>query len=72
MKMNLENLLNKLLKEGKIKEQSTDISYLNASLNAVHQNFSAAKYNLQGDYLDTAFKSAYDGVLPNFSRSPFA
>ena len=63
MKMNLENLLNKLLKEGKIKKQSTDISYLNASLSAAHQNFAAAKYNLQGDYLDTAFKSAYDGVL---------
>lgn len=61
--MNLENLLNKLLKEGKLKKQATDISYLNASLNAAHQNFSAAKYNLDGGYLDTAFKSAYDGVL---------
>src|SRR3989344_3965905 len=61
MKINLENLLNKLLKEGKIKKQSTDISYLNASLNAAYQNFLAAKYNLRGGYLDTAFKSADDG-----------
>lgn len=61
--MNLENLLNKLEKEGKIKKQSTDTSYLNASLHAAHQNFSSAKYSLEGGYLDTAFKSAYDGLL---------
>ena len=60
--MNLENLLNKLLKEGKLKS-SQPIFLSERVSNAVHQNFSAAKYNLQGDYLDTAFKSAYDGVL---------
>jgi len=63
MKMNLESLLNKLLAEGKIKQQKTDINYLNGLLSAAHQNFLAAKYNLKGKFLDTAFKSAYDGVL---------
>jgi uncharacterized protein (UPF0332 family) len=61
--MNLENLLNELLKAGKIKKQQTDISYLNASLYAASQNFAAAKYNLTGGYMDAAFKSAYDGLL---------
>jgi uncharacterized protein (UPF0332 family) len=61
--MNLENLLSQLLKAGKIKKQQTDISYLNASLYAASQNFAAAKYNLAGGYPDTAFKSAYDGLL---------
>jgi len=61
--MNLENLLNQLEKEGKIKRQQTDTSYLNGLLHASSQNFAAAKYNLAGGYADTAFKSAYDGVL---------
>ena len=61
--MNLENLLDKLLKEGKIKKQDTDVHYLNGLLNAAHNNFRAAKYNLDGGFLDTAFKSAYDGLL---------
>ena len=61
--MNLKNLLDQLLIEGKVKRQSTDTSHLNASLHAAAQNFSAAKYNLAGGYPDTAFKSAYDGLL---------
>lgn len=61
--MNLENLLNKLLREGKIKAQKTDINYLNGLLNSAHQNFLAAKYNLNGDFSDTAFKTTYDGLL---------
>lgn len=61
--MNLENLLKELLKTGKVKKQQTDISYLNASLYAASQNFRAAKYNLAGGYMETAFKSAYDGLL---------
>ncbi len=61
--MSLENLLNRLLKEGKIRKQNTDIHYLNGLLNAAHNNFLAAKYNLDGGFLDTAFKSAYDGLL---------
>lgn len=63
MIMNLKNLLNKLLKEGKIRRQKTDIDFLNGLLSAAHQNFSAAKYNLSGGFADTAFKSAYDGLL---------
>lgn len=61
--MNLENLLNNLLKEGKIKKQSTDVSYLNAILFSARQNFVSAEYNLKGGYAETAFKSAYDGLL---------
>lgn len=61
--MNSKDLLNKLLKEGKIKKQDVDINYLNGLLNAAHQNFLAAKYNLDGDYSGTAFKSAYEGLL---------
>lgn len=63
MKMNLENLLNKLLEEGKIRKQDTDINFLNGLLSAAHQNFLAAKYNLGGGFSETAFKSAYDGLL---------
>src|SRR3990172_469032 len=63
MKMNLESLLDKLMKEGKIKKQKTDVHYLNGLLNAAHNNFLAAKYNLDGGFWETAFKSAYDGLL---------
>jgi uncharacterized protein (UPF0332 family) len=63
MKTNLENLLNKLLKEGKIGRQDVDTSFLNGLLSGAHQNFLAAKYNLDGGFADTAFKSAYDGLL---------
>lgn len=63
MNNNLKNLLEGLLKDGKIKRQDTNVNYLNGLLSAAHQNFLAAKYNLDGDFLDTAFKSAYDGLL---------
>lgn len=61
--MNLENLLNQLLKQGKVKKQTTEVSSLNGYLAAASQNFAAAKYNLSGGYPGTAFKSAYDGLL---------
>ena len=61
--MNLENLLNQLLKQGKVKRQAAEISALNGYLSAAAQNFAAAKFNLSGGYSGTAFKSAYDGVL---------
>lgn len=61
--MNLENLLNRLLKEEKIRKQKTDINYLNGLLNSAKRNFLSAKYNMEGNFLDTAFKSAYDGLL---------
>ncbi|MBI3638211.1 hypothetical protein HY227_00510 [Candidatus Wolfebacteria bacterium] len=61
--MNLENLLNNLLEEGKIKKQETDNDFLNGLLSAARQNFLAAKYTLEGEFYDTAFKSTYDGLL---------
>lgn len=61
--MSLKSLLDKLLKEGKIKKQATDVQYMNGLLNAAHNNFLAAKYNIDGGFWDTAFKSAYDGLL---------
>lgn len=61
--MSLKNLLDKLLQEGKIRKQDTDINYLNNLLNSARQNFSSAKYNLKGHFYETAFKSTYDGLL---------
>lgn len=61
--MNLRNLLNRLLKEGKVKKQSTDANYLKGLLNSAWQNFLSAKYNLKGGFYETAFKSTYDGLL---------
>ncbi len=61
--MNLDNLLNKLLQEGKLKTQAVEANFLNSLLSAARQNFLAAEYNLNGGFADTAFKSAYDGLL---------
>lgn len=61
--MSLEELLKNLLREGKIKRQSTDVSFLNASLDAAKHNLRAAEFNINGGYWDTAFKSAYDCLL---------
>ena len=63
MNQNLENLLDELLKQGKIKKQETDTQYLNGLLYSAHRNFLSAEYNCDGGFPDTAFKSAYDGVL---------
>src|SRR3989339_381949 len=60
--MNLEELFSKLAQEGKIRKQATDRSYLNGLLGSARQNFLAAKHNLN-DFPETAFKSAYDGLL---------
>ncbi len=61
--MSFEKLLDSLYKEGKIKKQETDVSYLNGLLSSAHQNLLSAKYNLDGGFYETAFKSAYDGLL---------
>ena len=61
--MSSKNLLAELLKEGKIKRQGTDINYLNGLLSSARQNFLSAKYNFDGGSHETAFKSAYDGLL---------
>ena len=63
MKMNSESLLDKLVRERKLRKQSTDVNHLNSLLNSAHQNLLSAKYNLEGGFLETAFKSAYDGLL---------
>lgn len=68
MKMNLDELLNKLLKEGKIKKQDASTDYLNGLLEAAQRNFLAAKYNLKNNFPEIAFKAAYDGML-QISRS---
>lgn len=60
--MNLEELFNKLSQEGKIKAQATDRGYVNGLLCSAQQNFLAAKHN-STDFPETAFKSAYDGLL---------
>ena len=63
MNRNLENLLNELLEEGKIRKQETDTNYVNGLLHAAYRNFLSAEYNCGGGFPDTAFKSAYDGIL---------
>ena len=40
--MSLKNLLNKLIKEGKLRRQDTGIDYLNNLLEAARRNFEAA------------------------------
>ncbi len=61
--MNLEDLLKKLLEEGKIKEQQTDAHHLNGLLDSARRNLQSAEYNLEGGFYETAFKAAYDGLL---------
>jgi uncharacterized protein (UPF0332 family) len=61
--MNLKILLNKLEQEGKLKKQATGIEFLNGLLYSAKSNFKAAEFNWEHGFLDTAFKSAYDGIL---------
>jgi len=61
--MNLENLLNELLRQGKIKRQATEVSFLNGLISEARENLSAARFNLSGGHPGTAFKAAYDGLL---------
>ena len=63
MKMNSDSLLAKLLKEGKLKEQLTDVQSLNGLLDSARRNLQSAEYNLGGGFHETAFKAAYDGLL---------
>jgi hypothetical protein len=60
--MNLDNLLNNLLKEGKLKRQDTDINYLNSLLEAAKRNFGAAAL-VKNKIDEAAFKLVYDGLL---------
>lgn len=61
--MSLMTLLDKLEKEGKIRKQATGEEFLNGLLHSAKGNFMAAEFNLEHGFLDTAFKSAYDGIL---------
>lgn len=60
--MSLKNLLNNLIKEGKLKRQDTGIDYLNNLLDAAQRNFEAASF-VKGKVDEAAFKLVYDGLL---------
>jgi len=60
--MSLEESLNRLLREGKLKRQSTDNIYLNHLLDAARRNFEAASL-VKEKFEEAAFKLAYDGML---------
>ena len=60
--MSLENLLDELVKEGKLKRQDTGVNYLNSLLDAAKRNFEAAAL-VKGKVDEAAFKLVYDGLL---------
>ena len=62
MRMHLETLLNKFLKEGKLSKQSSDVAFLNNLLDGAKRNFDAASL-IRGKVDEAAFKLAYDGLL---------
>lgn len=62
MRMSLKNLLDELVKEGKLKRQDTGVDYLNSLLDAAKRNFEAATL-VKGKVNEAAFKLVYDGLL---------
>ena len=60
--MSLENLLDELVKEGKLKRQDTDVDYLNGLIDAAKRNLEAAAL-VKGKIDEAAFKLVYDGLL---------
>jgi len=60
--MHLEALLNRFLKEGKLKKQTTDIGFLNNLLDGAKRNFDAASL-IRGKVDEAAFRLVYDGLL---------
>jgi len=60
--MSLKPSLNRLFKEGKLKVQSTDRSYLNGLLLAAERNFKAA-YLIKNQADEASFRLFYDGLL---------
>jgi len=60
--MSSKNLLKKLIHEGKLRRQETDIVYLQNLLDAAERNFDAASL-IKGKIDDAAFKLFYDGLL---------
>jgi hypothetical protein len=60
--MSSKELLNQLIKEGKLKKQTTDLEHLNGLLSAAKRNFDAAEL-LKKNVDEAAFKLIYDGLL---------
>jgi len=60
--MSLEDLLDRLVKEGKLKKQKTGLDYLEGLLFAARRNFEAAEL-LKERVDEAAFKLFYDGLL---------
>jgi hypothetical protein len=60
--MDLENLLNDLIKAKKLREQTTGVDYLDGLLEAAKRNFEAASL-LKNKVDEAAFKLVYDGLL---------
>jgi len=58
----LEILLRELLKQGKLKKQKTGRPYIEGLLQSAENNFCSALANIS-HFNETAFKSAYDGIL---------
>ena len=54
--------MEKLLKEGKIKKQTTDSTRVNSLLESAYKNFVCAAKILD-EFEETSFKSAYEGLL---------
>jgi len=62
MRMSLKSILGRLIREGKLKRQDTDIAYLQSLLDAAKRNFDAAEL-IEGKIDEAAFKLFYDGLL---------
>ena len=60
--MSSKNLLKRLIHEGKLRRQATDIAYRQNLLDAAKRNFDAASL-IKGKIDDAAFKLFYDGLL---------
>lgn len=60
--MSSKDLLNELIKNGKLRKQETDVHYLNGLLEAANRNFEAAAL-VKNKVDEAAFKLIYDGLL---------
>jgi hypothetical protein len=60
--MSLKDLLNRLIREGKLKRQESDIGYIQSLLDSAKRNFEAASL-IERKIDEAAFKLFYDGLL---------
>ena len=60
--MNSKSVFDRLIREGKLKKQKTDVVYLNSLLESARRNFEAAAF-VRGRVNEAAFKLLYDGLL---------